>query len=64
MECITGGPNINWIIKRKDQLPKEREIETVKIFQKICTAIAYLHSKGIVHRDIKFDNILALEETK
>lgn len=32
--------------------------ERLKIFQKVCSAIEYAHSKQIVHRDIKPSNIL------
>ena len=64
MECIIGSPLIKWILNRKDHLPLKREIEASRLFYKICGAVSHLHSKGIVHRDIKFDNILAIEPTR
>jgi len=32
--------------------------EIVELFNKICSAITYAHQQGIIHRDIKFANIL------
>ncbi|UCC98429.1 MAG: protein kinase [Phycisphaerales bacterium] len=32
--------------------------ETVLLFHKICTAITYAHQQGVMHRDLKFANIL------
>mmetsp|Transcript_3989 Transcript_3989/g.4621 ORF Transcript_3989/g.4621 Transcript_3989/m.4621 type:complete len:567 (-) Transcript_3989:194-1894(-) len=34
------------------------EIEAAKIIQKLLSAIKYMHNKGIVHRDLKFENIM------
>lgn len=33
-------------------------VRRLQIFQQACNAIAYAHSKGVVHRDIKPDNIM------
>ncbi|MDT7806964.1 MAG: eukaryotic-like serine/threonine-protein kinase [Acidobacteriota bacterium] len=31
--------------------------ETVYVFEKVCEAIEYIHSHGVIHRDIKSNNI-------
>ena len=34
------------------------EVEAKKIFKQIVSAIDYMHSMNVVHRDVKLDNIL------
>lgn len=35
--------------------------EMLQLFQKVCQAIAFAHAKGIIHRDVKPDNIMVGE---
>ena len=56
MKRIHGEPWSDWI----DHTPKvEDELEFhLRTFMGVCRAVAYSHSKGILHRDIKPQNIM------
>ena len=43
---------------------KLEEDEAKKIFKQILQTTNYCHNKGIVHRDLKFENILFCNEKK
>src|SRR6202008_997551 len=32
--------------------------DTLRIFQKVCEAMAFAHARGVVHRDLKPENIM------
>lgn len=40
----------------KEKLPNKMQVKT--IMKQLISALTYIHSKGIVHRDIKLENIL------
>ena len=54
MELCPGGDLLNYVRKRR----KLSEKNAKYLFKQIMQGIAYMHTIGIVHRDIKLDNIL------
>ena len=54
MENINGGDLLSFVKKRTKLNEKTSKI----IFKQLITSLKYIHSKGIIHRDIKLDNIL------
>lgn len=58
MELCAGGDLLNYVRKRR----KLKENVAKYIFKQVVDGLYYCHSKGIVHRDIKLDNLL-LDET-
>lgn len=54
MELCAGGDLLNFVRKRKKL---DENIARV-LFKQIIEGIGYIHSKKILHRDIKLDNIL------
>ncbi|KAN0064188.1 hypothetical protein ACQY0O_003355 [Thecaphora frezii] len=53
-ELCAGGELYDYLVER-EYLP---EAEARRIFGQLCLAVAYIHGKGIVHRDLKLENVL------
>ena len=53
MQFIEGQP-----LNRHARTEKLSFLERIELFKKICSAVTYAHQQGIIHRDLKFANIL------
>ncbi len=50
MKCVKG--------QTLDQLSGATLNELLRVFQKICEAVAFAHAQGIIHRDLKPENVM------
>lgn len=58
MEYLSGGSLLD-LLKKQGKLPVE---QAVRLTIGICEGLAKFHAQGIVHRDIKAENILLSED--
>ena len=54
MELCAGGDLLNYVRKRR----RLKEDMAKYVVKQVIEGLHYCHSKGIVHRDIKLDNLL------
>ncbi|HEX3769965.1 MAG TPA: serine/threonine-protein kinase [Polyangiaceae bacterium] len=59
MKLVQGVSLARWLHDPARALgTSERVAESLEIFLKVCDAVAYAHYRGVIHRDLKPDNIM------
>jgi formylglycine-generating enzyme required for sulfatase activity len=56
MKRVEGMVLTDWLAGRAGR--SEHRFETIQLFLKICDTMAFAHSRGVVHRDLKPRNIM------
>ncbi|KAM6367389.1 interferon-induced, double-stranded RNA-activated protein kinase isoform 2-T3 [Alca torda] len=62
MELCEQGPLDNWIEKNRKKQNYHKMVQN--IFLQILEGVKYIHSKGLIHRDLKPQNIFISHEDK
>ena len=58
MDYVEGWTLAEWV-KRKHVTFRE----VIRVFRKLASALAYLHAKGMFHRDLKLENVVVDKRT-
>mmetsp|Transcript_21124 Transcript_21124/g.41259 ORF Transcript_21124/g.41259 Transcript_21124/m.41259 type:complete len:462 (-) Transcript_21124:24-1409(-) len=60
MEFVPGGDLFSSVVREGIF----QEDQAQRLFREVCEAVAYLHTEGVVHRDLKLENILMTEQDR
>jgi hypothetical protein len=56
---LLGGHTLTEHLRKRPELPRDPETldDLLGVFIRVCDAIGFAHSRGVVHRDLKPDNV-------
>lgn len=60
LEFIPGGDLYDYMLARKFNIPEDRARE---LCMQIADSVNFLHKFGIIHRDLKLENIIMMDST-
>lgn len=63
VEYINGN-NLYQYIRKLPESRIKNENEVKIIFKKILESVKYMHENGVIHRDLKLENVLIDRKTK
>jgi len=52
---FVDGPTLAQLLERGGPIPEK---EAVRLFSQVASALAFAHSRGVVHRDVKPGNVI------
>mmetsp|Transcript_24023 Transcript_24023/g.55465 ORF Transcript_24023/g.55465 Transcript_24023/m.55465 type:complete len:806 (-) Transcript_24023:2-2419(-) len=64
LELVGGGDLFSALMHRAGPRPRLLEKEAAFVFSQLLEGLAFLHGRGVVHRDLKLENILIASETR
>mmetsp|Transcript_7381 Transcript_7381/g.13115 ORF Transcript_7381/g.13115 Transcript_7381/m.13115 type:complete len:849 (-) Transcript_7381:86-2632(-) len=64
LELVSGGDLFSALMHRAGPRPRLLEKEAAFVFSQLLEGLAFLHGRGVVHRDLKLENILIASETR
>lgn len=60
LELLSGGDMFAYLNNRDFSISEER---IRSLYADICTGVEFMHNYGIIHRDIKLQNIMMTDDT-